>query len=86
MNHTNNEISTVKMNNPNQPRKFDAVLGGSAPLPVEDVILGRLEGIKHRLKSAVVEIRVAAISEALSYGDAGLNLLIKALNDSEQIR
>ena len=71
-------------NNPNKPQEFDAVLGGKAPPPVEGVVLGGLEGVKHRLTSTVVEARVTALSDALSYGEAGLDLVIGALNDSSQ--
>ncbi|MBD1920740.1 STM4015 family protein [Microcoleus sp. FACHB-831] len=69
-------------NNPNQPREDDAVLGGQAPPPVGGVILGGLEGVKNRLASSVVEARIAALSEALKYGEPGLELVIAALNDN----
>lgn len=69
-------------NNPNQPREDDAVLGGQAPPPVGGVILGGLEGVKNRLASPVVEARIAALSEALKYGESGLDLVIEALNDN----
>jgi hypothetical protein len=73
--------------NQNQPRVFDAVIGGQVPPPVESVVLGGLEGVKHRLKSPVVESRVAAVSEALKYGEAGLDLVIAALSDeSKRVR
>lgn len=70
--------------NPNQPRVYDAVLGGQAPPPVEGVVLGGLQGVKSRLASVLVEARIAALSEALNYGDAGLNLVIGALEDSSR--
>ena len=34
-------------NNQNQPREYDAVLGGQSPPPVEGAILGGIEGVKH---------------------------------------
>lgn len=68
-------------NNPNQPRVYDAVLGGQSPLPLDGVVLGGLEGVKSRFKSPVVEARVAALSEALKYGEVGLDLIIQALKD-----
>ena len=68
-------------NNPNQPTEYDAVLGGQAPPPVEGAILGGIEGVKHRLSSPVIEARVAALSEAINYGEVGLNLVIQALED-----
>ncbi|MEH2184400.1 hypothetical protein [Nostoc sp.] len=69
-------------NNSNQPRQFDAVHGGEAPPPVSGVVLGGIEGIKSRLKSSVIEVQVAALSEALNYGDMGLDLVIDALTSS----
>ncbi|PHM09508.1 WD40 repeat domain-containing protein [Nostoc sp. 'Peltigera malacea cyanobiont' DB3992] len=74
-------------NNPNQPREFDAVLGGEVPPPVNGVVLGGLEGVKSRLRISVVEVQVNALSEALNYGDVGLEIVIQALhNQSGQVR
>ncbi len=69
--------------NENQPREFDAVLGGQA-LPPPSLVLGGLEGVKRRLTSSVIEVQVAALSDALSYGEAGLELVIQALPNSSQ--
>lgn len=69
-------------NNPNQPRKYDAVKGGQTPPPVAGVVLGGIEGVKRRLTNPVAEVRIAALCEALNYGEAGLDLVIGALNDS----
>lgn len=71
-------------NESNQPRENDAVLGGQAPPPITSAVLGGIEGVKHRLASPLVEARIAAIHEALKYGDAGLDLVIKALQDSHR--
>lgn len=71
-------------NNPNQPRDYDAVLGGQTPPPVQGVVLGGIEGVKRRLASPTVEARIAALSEALNYGEAGLDLVIKTLQDSSE--
>lgn len=68
--------------NPNQPRKFDAVLGGQAPPPVEGVVLGGIEGVKNRLQSTSVEVQVAALSDALNYGEPGIDLIIETLYKS----
>ncbi len=70
-------------NNPNIPKKFDVVLGGSVPPPIEGVVLGGIEGVKSRLKSTV-EARVAAVCEAINYGEAGLDVVIEALKDAEK--
>lgn len=71
-------------NNSNQPRDYDAVLGGQAPPPVQGAVLGGIEGVKRRLASPMIEARIAALSEALKYGDAGLELAIAALKDPEK--
>lgn len=71
--------------NQNQPRDFDAVLGGESPLPVDAAVLGGIEGIKRYLSSPVVKVRVAVLSETLKYGDAGLDLLIRALQDESKL-
>ena len=64
-------------NHSNQPREFDAVLGGQAPPPVDGVVLGGLEGVKYRLKSSDIEVKIAALSEALNYGKTGLDIVIE---------
>lgn len=71
--------------NPNQPREYDAVKGGQAPAPVGGVVLGGLEGVKKRLANPVVEVRVEGLSEALRYGDAGLDFVIQARHEARQV-
>ena len=61
--------------NPNQPREFDAVKGGQAPPPVDGVVLGGLEGVKHRLKSTVARERAATLIEALRFGAGDIPLV-----------
>src|SRR4028118_673499 len=65
----------------NEPREYDAVLGGPNLIPVNAAILGGIPGLKSRLASPAVEVRITALSEALKYGEAGLDLIIKALHD-----
>ncbi|MEH1940442.1 MAG: hypothetical protein V7L01_09530 [Nostoc sp.] len=67
-------------NNPNKPTEYDAVLGGKTH-PDSRVVLGGIAGVKNRLKSGIFEVHVAALADALNYGDAGLNLVIDALQD-----
>ncbi|MGJ5631722.1 hypothetical protein [Nostoc sp. CALU 1950] len=70
-----------------QPQEFDAILGGNTPSPMTSVVLGGIEGVKNRLKSRIPETRSAAISEALNYETAGLDLVIGGLQDSSaQVR
>ncbi|WP_242022241.1 FKBP-type peptidyl-prolyl cis-trans isomerase [Microcoleus sp. FACHB-831] len=80
-------INFTMTNNSNHPRDYDAVLGGKAPSPASGAVLGGLQGAKMRLASTVVDERIAALTEALKYGQAGLDLVIEALKDeSEQVR
>ena len=62
----------------NQPREYDAVLGGESQAPVDGVVLGRIERVKQRWESADIQQKIVALSEALNYGDAGLDFVIKA--------
>ena len=70
--------------NQNQPREFDVVLGGKNPAPVTGVVLGGIEGVKRRLESEIVDVRVKALSDALKYGEAGLDLVIGVLKNSSE--
>ena len=63
----------------NQPGKYDAVLGGQSPPPITGAVLGGIEGIKRRLSNPVVDVKLAALTDALNYQDAGLELVIQAL-------
>ncbi|MBD2452004.1 hypothetical protein H6G76_33805 [Nostoc sp. FACHB-152] len=67
--------------NTNRPRVYDAVIGGQQKAPPGAVVLGGLEGVKRRLANPVIEQKIAALEEALKYGDAGLELVIWALDD-----
>ena len=52
-----------------QPLEYDSVLGG-------------IEGVKRKLESKDDRIKIAALKQALNYGDQGLDLVIRGL-DSE---
>jgi formylglycine-generating enzyme required for sulfatase activity len=67
--------------NQNQPREYDAVLGGKSEIPLGAAVLGGILGVKTRLASPIVELRIAALKDALKYGEAGLDLIIEALRD-----
>jgi hypothetical protein len=74
-------------NNPNQPNQYDAVLGGNAPPPIHGAVLGGIEGVKRRLASSNVDVQIAALKEALNYGDVGLDLVIDAFqNKSTKVK
>ena len=62
-----------------QPGKYDAVLGGENPPPVYGSVLGGIEGVKRRLSNPVVDVKLAALSDALNYQEAGLDLVIQGL-------
>ncbi len=66
---------------PNQPQEYDAVLGGQTPIPTGSAVLGGIESIKRRLASRFEGQRIATLSEALKYGEAGLDLVIGGLQD-----
>jgi hypothetical protein len=70
------------INHFNQPQNFDAVFGGQAPLPIDSLVLGGIQGVKKRLETEDEEERVAALEDALKYGDEGIDLIIEALYDS----
>ena len=63
-------------NEQNQPREYDAVKGGQNSTPVGAAVLGGIAGVKSRLASPAIEVRIAALSQALKYGEAGLDLII----------
>jgi len=65
----------------NEAREYDAVLGGQSSIPVNAAVLGGIPGVKSRLALPTVEVRIAALSEAVKYGEAGLDLIIQALGD-----
>ncbi|MEG4959461.1 MULTISPECIES: formylglycine-generating enzyme family protein [unclassified Microcoleus] len=67
--------------NQSQPREYDAVKGGESQVPLAAAVLGGISGVKSRLASPIVEVKIAALSEALKYGEAGLDLIIGTLQD-----
>ncbi|MEB3148409.1 MAG: GUN4 domain-containing protein [Sphaerospermopsis sp.] len=69
------------MNNPQQPREYDAVLGGNSPSLEGAAVLGGIDGVKLRLKNPDAKVRIAALEQALNYGEQGLDLVIAGLKD-----
>jgi hypothetical protein len=69
------------MNNPQQPREYDAVLGGNSPSLEGAAVLGGIEGVKLRLQIPDSTVKIAAIKQALNYGEQGLDLVIAGLKD-----
>jgi hypothetical protein len=73
------KIKCHMANNLNYPKEYDAVMGGTNPPPIYSAVLGGIDAIKKRLASSVVEVQIAALSDALNYGDMGLDLARQAL-------
>ena len=69
------------MNHPQQPREYDAVLGGNSPSLEGAAVLGGIEGVKLRLQNPEPQLRIAALEQSLNYGEQGLDLVIAGLND-----
>lgn len=65
----------------NQPKDDDAVLGDKASVPIGDVVMGGLEGVKRRFVISRVPERIQALQEVLNYRAEGIDLAIAALND-----
>jgi formylglycine-generating enzyme required for sulfatase activity len=75
------------MNNPQQPREYDAVLGGNSPSLEGAAVLGGIEGVKLRLQNPDAKVKIAALEQALNYGEQGLDLVIAGLkNESWDIQ
>ncbi len=70
-------------NNSQSPREYDAVLGGNSPPPIYSAVLGGIEGLKRRLETGNTQQQIKSLADAIKYGDAGIDLLIDALNDGE---
>lgn len=64
----------------NQPRKFDVVKGNNIA-PTDGAVLGGLQGIKNRLQSSTHNVQLTALNSALTFGDAGLDLIIEVLHN-----
>jgi hypothetical protein len=62
------------------PQKFDAVLGNQTPI-ANSLILGGLAGVKARSNSDRLQVKILALKEAMNYGDPGLDLVVRSLDD-----
>ena len=70
------------MNEP-QPGEFDVLLGGTSNAPENALVLGGIQEEQQRYKNPDPKVRINAISQALNYGDEGVNLLLQALTTDE---
>ncbi|HBB33815.1 MAG TPA: WD40 repeat domain-containing protein [Cyanobacteria bacterium UBA8803] len=69
------------VNNSHQPRDYDAVLSTQNLAPTNAAILGGIDGVRQRLASQDATIRSAALKDAQKYGESGLDLIIRGLQD-----
>jgi|GEM_PF-2728598 len=61
----------------NQPNALDPVIEEQSPTLEENVTLTGLEAVKQQLNSNSLELRIAALSDALNYGKEGLQLIVE---------
>jgi hypothetical protein len=73
------------MSDSNSPQASDAVLSERMQPPIASVVLGGLVGVQQQFASPIVEQRQAAVFQAGNYGEAGLALVIQALQDPSLI-
>ncbi len=66
-----------------RPREFDAILGNQNIASPGSVILGGIEAVKARLNSDSIQVKILALKDAINYGDAGLQLVIRYLEAEE---
>jgi hypothetical protein len=70
------------MNHPSElPNEQDAVLGGDSPAPAQAAVLGGIGQVEKRLASDSLETKFIALRECLNYGKAGIDHILRALND-----
>ncbi|MBW4473106.1 MAG: hypothetical protein KME45_22415 [Stenomitos rutilans HA7619-LM2] len=70
------------MANDSQPQQSDLVLGGHVHPPTSGAILGGIQGLHQRLEVASPDQKVELLPQSLSYGEAGIDLLVEAVNDA----
>lgn len=71
------------MSRHDRPNEFDAILRNQGIAAQDIMILGGFEGIKQRLNSHSLQVKLAALEEAVNHGTAGLQLLLEYLNDRD---
>ncbi|MGD2181304.1 hypothetical protein [Lusitaniella coriacea] len=68
---------------PPKLQNTDAVLGGQSPPPRDSATLGGMAGLRQHFVAGNCEQKIEILPTALNYGEAGIEFLIKALNDPE---
>jgi hypothetical protein len=71
-------------NKERKPKEYDLVLGGNNPPSSDGLVLGGIEGVKRRLASNDINVKITALSDALKYESEGLDLVIRHLNDNSK--
>lgn len=66
-----------------EPKARDLVMGGVGPPPVNGVVLGGVAGLKARFEQADIEQKRSILSETVQYGEKGLALLWRGLEDGD---
>jgi len=72
------------VDNSQEPKKHDVVLGGHSNAPRYGVVLGGLQRIKQLVAHGKVEQKIDALLDAFEYGQAGLEIIIHSLHDSSR--
>ena len=70
-------------NTPRQPRPDDAVLGGQFQAPIDGAVLGGIEGLRQRLIIDNFEVKKVALTQALNYGEKGVEVLFEILETGQ---
>jgi GUN4-like len=70
------------ISNPNDPRPYDAVIGGKNP-PLNSAVLGGISGLKKRLKHDNKSVQLKALKESIKYGEEGVIFLLEVLTNEK---
>jgi len=73
------------MSDNQNPKPYDAVLGGKNQPSAYAAVLGGIQGVKRKLNNSNPQIRIIAVEQALNYREAGIDLIIKALEDKSPL-
>lgn len=67
------------------PREYDAILSGTRSwLRNDRAVLGGVSGVKTRLNSKSLEVRIGGYLESFKYGDTGLDLCSKYFREESR--
>jgi hypothetical protein len=66
-------------------RSYDAVLGGDRPAPFGGLVLGGLVGLQQQFETKDIAVQMAALVNAVDFGDDAIALLLQGL-DSEVLQ